>query len=88
MNDTAVREFAGKKMAAAICAILLGAWGIHKFILGQTNAGIITICVTLLTCGIGALVMMVVGIIEGIIYLQKSDQEFYQLYAVEKKAWF
>ena len=26
--------------------------------------------------------------VEGIIYLMKTDEEFYQTYVVEKKAWF
>ena len=38
--------------------------------------------------GIAALVMEVIALIEGIIYLTKSDEEFYQLYEVEKKEWF
>jgi hypothetical protein len=44
--------------------------------------------VTVLTCGIGGAVMGLIGLIEGIIYLTKSDEEFYQLYAVDKKGWF
>ena len=83
-----VREFAGKKIAAGICGILLGSLGIHKFILGQTTPGIIMLLVTLLTCGIGGGVMGIIGIIEGIIYLTKSDEEFYQAYGVEQRGWF
>jgi hypothetical protein len=47
--------------------------------------------ITLFTCGIGApltVVMPIIGIIEGIIYLTKTDAEFYQLYVVQKKQWF
>ena len=29
-----------------------------------------------------------IGLIEGIIYLTKTDEDFYQTYVVEKKAWF
>lgn len=82
------RNIANTKLAAGLCGILLGALGIHKFILGMTNAGIIMLLVSLLTCGIGGAVMHVFGIIEGIIYLTKSDEEFYQTYMVQKKAWF
>ena len=32
--------------------------------------------------------MSVIGLVEGILCLTKSDEEFYQLYAVEKKQWF
>lgn len=74
-----------KKMAAGICGILLGWLGVHKFILGYNTAGIITLAISLLTCGaIGS----VLGLIEGIIYLTKSDDEFYQTYMVGKKEWF
>ena len=76
------------KIACGIVAILIGSLGIHKFIMGQTTAGIIMLLVTLLTCGVGATVMWVIGIVEGIIYLTKSDEDFYQTYVVEKKAWF
>jgi len=88
MNETQVRDFAGKKIAAGICGILLGPLGIHKFILGLTTPGIIMLLVSVLTCGIGAAVMYVVGLVEGIIYLTKTDEDFYRLYAVEKKGWF
>ncbi len=87
-DDTAIREFAGKKIAAGICGILLGGFGIHKFVLGLTNAGVIMLLVTVLTCGFGGAIMSVIGLIEGIIYLTKSDEDFYQDYAVNKKAWF
>lgn len=81
-------EANSKKIAAGICGILLGGFGIHKFILGMTTPGIIMLLATVLTCGILGIVMHVIGIVEGIIYLTKSDQEFYQTYMVNKKAWF
>jgi TM2 domain-containing membrane protein YozV len=73
-----------KKLVAGILGILVGGLGIHKFILGYTNEGIIQIVITVVTCGVGSLV----GFIEGIIYLTKTDEEFYQTYQVNKKAWF
>ena len=83
-----VKAFAGKKIAAGICGILLGWLGIHKFILGLTTPAVIMLLVSLLTCGIGYAVMHIIGIIEGIIYLTKSDEEFYRLYAVDQRGWF
>ncbi|NGY36606.1 TM2 domain-containing protein [Flavobacterium sp. XN-5] len=74
-----------KKLAAGILAILLGPFGIHKFLLGYTTEGIIWLVISLVTCGS---VTAILGLIEGIIYLTKSDQEFYQTYQVNKKAWF
>lgn len=78
---------ADKKIPAGICGILLGALGIHKFILGYTTAGLIMLLVTILTCGWGAIATGVIGLIEGIIYLTKSDEEFVQTYIANKKAW-
>jgi TM2 domain-containing membrane protein YozV len=74
-----------KKIAAGILAILLGPLGIHKFLLGYTKEGVIWLVISVLTCGI---VTSLLGLIEGIIYLTKSDDEFYQMYQVNKKAWF
>lgn len=79
---------AENKIAAGVCGILLGSLGIHKFILGMTGAGLTMLLVTVLTCGIGGMVMHVIGLIEGIIYLTKSDDEFVRTYVDGKKAWF
>lgn len=81
-------DVSSTKVAAGICGILLGGFGVHKFILGMTMPGVIMLLVTLLTCGIGGIVMHVIGIVEGVIYLTKSDAEFYQTYVVGKKEWF
>jgi len=79
---------ADKKIAAGICAIILGGFGVHKFILGYTSEGVTMLLVTLLTCGIGGLVMHVIGIVEGITYLTKSDEDFVAIYIAGKKGWF
>jgi TM2 domain-containing membrane protein YozV len=79
---------ADKKIAAGICGILLGALGIHKFILGYTTQGIIMLLVTVLTLGIAGFIMGIIGLIEGIIYLTKSDEDFSRIYIQNKKGWF
>lgn len=73
-----------KKMVAGIVAILIGSLGIHKFILGYTKEGIIQLVASFVTCGIAG----IIPFIEGIIYLTKSDEEFYNTYQVGKKGWF
>ena len=78
----------GKKIACGICGIILGALGIHKFILGYTTEGLVMLLVSVLTCGIGSPVMGIIGLIEGIMYLTKSDDEFYKTYMAAKKGWF
>jgi TM2 domain-containing membrane protein YozV len=79
---------AEKKIAAGICGILLGALGIHKFILGYTKQGVIMLLVSILTLGFLAWIMGIIGIIEGIIYLTKSDEEFVRIYVQGRKGWF
>ena len=81
-------EVESKKIAAGICAILLGSLGIHKFILGYLGTGVLMLAVTLFTCGIGATLMSVISLIEGIIYLTKSDEEFKCTYLDNKRNWF
>ena len=75
---------ADKKLAAGLCGILIGGLGVHKFILGYTTEGIIEIVITFFTCGLGHFI----GLIEGIIYLTKSDEEFVRTYIQNKKGWF
>ena len=85
-----------KKMLAGLLAIFLGSLGIHKFILGYQKEGIILLVVTIIGIltycfGIGIILCFAawaVGVIEGIIYLTKSDEEFYNTYQAGKKPWF
>ena len=77
-----------KRIVAGILGILIGPLGIHKFILGYTKEGLIMLLSTLLTCGVGAAVMYIIGLIEGITYLTKSDEEFIHTYQTNQKTWF
>lgn len=85
-----------KKILAGILAILLGGFGIHKFILGYQKEGIILLILTVIgivtSCiVIGSFILMatwLIGLIEGIIYLTKTDAEFYNTYQVGRKPWF
>jgi TM2 domain-containing membrane protein YozV len=79
---------ADKKVAAGICGILLGSLGIHKFILGYTTEGLIMLLTSVISCGLLAVVPHVIGIVEGIIYLTKPDEEFVRSYIQAKKPWF
>ena len=75
---------AEKKVTAGILGILLGGFGVHKFFLGYNKEGAIQIAVTFVTCGMAG----IVGFIEGIIYLTKSDEEFVETYINNQKGWF
>ena len=77
-------DIANKKMVAGLLGIFLGWTGAHKFYLGNTNTGVIQLIASVCTLGIGGLI----GFIEGILYLTKSNEDFYQQYVVEKKQWF
>ena len=89
---------ADKKLAAGLCGILLGGLGIHKFVLGYQQEGvymlvgqIVAIILAVISCGILfflPMVISIIGLVEGIIYLTKSDEEFVQTYIMNKKPWF
>lgn len=86
------KAFVEKKVLVGVLGIVLGGLGIHKFILGFQKEGIIMLLVSLiggmLTLGFAAYGMAVIGLIEGIIYITKTDEDFYQTYGVQKKTWF
>ena len=80
-----------KKMLSGILGIVLGSLGIHKFILGYKVEGIIMLVIGVIgwfLCGIPTLVMWIIGIIEGIMYLSKTDEEFDRIYIRGRKPWF
>jgi TM2 domain-containing membrane protein YozV len=79
---------ASNKVPAGVCAILLGGLGVHKFILGHTGAGLIMLLLTILSCGILWPILHIFGLIEGIIYLCKPDDEFVRLYVDGRREWF
>ncbi|MEQ8850792.1 MAG: TM2 domain-containing protein [Phycisphaerales bacterium] len=83
---------ADKKILAGILGILLGFLGIHKFVLGYTVEGVIMLAVSIVggifTCGLVSSVVGVIGLVEGIMYLTKSDEEFVATYINGKRPWF
>ncbi|WP_394265348.1 TM2 domain-containing protein [Bergeyella zoohelcum] len=60
---------------AGVLALLIGPLGVHKFVLGYQKEGIIQIVATIFTCGVAG----IIPFIEGIMYLTKSDEEFFKL---------
>jgi len=83
-----VASKASSKIAAGICGILLGGFGVHKFVLGYTGAGIAMLLISLLSCFLLYGLMHLIGLIEGILYLTKNDEEFVRVYVDGHKAWF
>src|SRR5690606_22800799 len=84
-----------KKILAGVLAIILGHIGIHKFVLGYNNEGIILLILGLVgyvtACLIiGYFILLVTGIIglvEGIIYLTQTDEALYNACVRNNKAW-
>ncbi|MDO6674243.1 TM2 domain-containing protein [Tenacibaculum sp. 1_MG-2023] len=87
-NGNTVPNQESKRVLAGILGIIVGVLGVHKFVLGYTKEGVIMLLVTVLTCGFGGFISSIIGLIEGIIYLTKSDEEFVETYQVNKKGWF
>ena len=58
------------RIAAILFAILLGWMGVHKFYLGQTGWGVVY-ALFFWTC-----IPAIAGLIEGILYLTMTDEEF------------
>ncbi|MEY3750013.1 MAG: hypothetical protein RLZZ186_432 [Cyanobacteriota bacterium] len=87
-GDLDLTEVSNKKLAAGMLGIFLGSFGIHKFVLGYTKAGLIMLLLTLLSCGLAGFVMGVIGLIEGINYLTQTPQQFKATYLDGRKEWF
>ncbi|QFS44508.1 NINE protein [Nostoc sphaeroides CCNUC1] len=81
-----------KQLLAGYCGIILGGFGVHKFILGYAPEGFIMLVISVVggsfTYGIALLIMLLVGLIEGMIYLNKPPEEFVNTYFVKKQGWF
>ena len=91
-NSPGIIAAGRKKVNAALLGFFLGGLGIHKFYLGYTTAGWITLVLSffllIFTCGMGNLVLGLLILIEVIIYLTKSNEQFYEEYILNKKEWF
>ena len=97
MSEQELVAASGKnRIVAAVLAIFLGGWGIHKFYLGNTKPAVIMLVLYISGWSLAILVIglfwvwipALIGFIEGIIYLTKSDEEFEEVYAIGQKAWF
>jgi len=91
MANLSETEISNRKLAAGLTGVFLGAFGVHKFVLGYTKPAIIMLVVSLaggvVTCGLASFVMGVIGLIEGITYLTKTTAEFEAEYLDAEKDW-
>ena len=83
-------------VVAGLLGIFLGWLGIHKFYLGYTKAALI-MCIGsvvglaffwLIIPSFIPTVFWVIGLVEGIMYLTKTPEQFEQIYVKNKKEWF
>lgn len=81
-------EVTFKRITAGILAILLGSLGVHKFYLGFVGSGMILLLLSVFSLGILFPLTGAVGLIEGILYLVKTDRDFYDDYIVNRRSWF
>ncbi len=82
---------AKSKVAAGLLAIFVGSFGVHKFYLGYAVPGVIMLLVWLfgwLLLGIPSAIISLIALIEGIMYLTKTDEQFDEQYVQNKKQWF
>ena len=87
--DTAVSD---RKMAAGLLAIFLGGLGLHKLLLGRIRAGLIMLLASVaggaVSAGVLSVVVSVVGILEGLIYLTRTPEEFRATCLAGRREWF
>ena len=58
------------RITAGVLGVVLGFSGAHHYYLGSSAAGLLTLATT--CCGVG----LVIGIVEGVMLLVMSDEEF------------
>lgn len=79
-------------VSAGLLAIFLGMFGVHKFYLGCNNAGFIMLAVSIIggmfTFGLAAAVIWLIAVVEGIVYLTKTQTEFDLIYVLNQRDWF
>lgn len=79
------------RVLAGLFAIVLGAFGIHKFYLGYFTEGLIIIGIYLLLgrflLGYIGVAVHIFTIMEGVIYLSQSNEGFHDTYVRNKKKW-
>ena len=91
-SDPSWDEIKSKRTSTGILAIIFGEFGVHKFMLGYNAEGFILLAVSIfggiITCGLALIVTAIIAIIEGIIILNKTPEEFKRLYIDKKTGWF
>ena len=92
LSDPIWDDIKSKRLSSGLLGLFLGAFGAHKFVLGYTGEGFIYLSISILggiiTCGIATAIAYTLAMIESIMYLTKTHEEFKRLYIDKKTAWF
>lgn len=73
-----------QQIEAIVLGIVLGHLGIHKFVLGYAKEGVLQILISIITVSIGSILVL----IEEIIYLTKTDEQFIEEYKINRRPCF
>ncbi len=78
------------KIVAFLLAFFLGGFGAHKFYLGCMKEGAIMLAVYIFGWYLlfPSIAVQIIALIEAVIYLTKSDEEFEEIYVKNQKCWF
>ncbi len=91
-SDPTWDEVKSKRLTSGLLGLFFGAFGAHKFVLGYTKEGLIYLGVSILggiiTCGGALAVTSILALIESIMLLTKTPEEFKTTYIDNKKSWF
>ena len=92
LSNTEIDELKSRRTSIGILGIIFGFLGVHKFMLGYKREGFILLGVSIIggiiTCGVAIIVTDIIGIIEGIMILNKTPAQFKKTYIDKKTAWF
>ena len=91
-SNVEIDELKSRRTTIGILAIIFGFLGVHKFMLGYKREGFILLVISIIggiiTCGIAIIVTDIIGIIEGIMILNKTPMQFKKTYIDRKTFWF
>ena len=92
LSNAEIDELKSRRTSIGILAIIFGFLGVHKFMLGYKREGFILLAVSviggIITCGIAIIVTDIIGIIEGVMILNKTPMQFKKTYIDRKTFWF
>ena len=92
LSNAEIDELKSRRTTIGILAIIFGFLGVHKFMLGYKREGFILLAASIplgiITCGISIIVTDIIGIIEGIMILNKTPMQFKKTYIDRKTFWF